>query len=176
MKPFRLKPFNPTRIEVVKGLATHRIGGVMFGVDLVNVTISLRGRNRTFPMIEKTFPGYALPLLVQETSATLRKAGVNAVGVRLMRTTDGFRCFMTDISRGGKFKVLEYSDRGDKPTIEAQSVSNFDEIQQSIRMQTQRASKAGYRLDPKTWLIAVDPATNRGKAYAADLKRAEKTE
>ncbi|MCX6802590.1 MAG: hypothetical protein NT067_05790 [Candidatus Diapherotrites archaeon] len=140
----------------------------------VRATAESRGVRRTFTLIEKEFPesysGY--PKHYFEMSNKLRSLGINVPTVRLIPEKDGGgrRCYISDLSRGGKFKVIEWGKRNLAITEEAKEIANFGEIKRYIEEKTELAAEHNQGIDARAWMVVVDPKTNRGIPYVADFK------
>lgn len=89
------------------------------------------------------------------------------------KTYSAARHIMTDISRGGKFRIIEWcgQDLQESPGVE--DLSNYREIKEKIKKETKIAQEHGITLNGREWHIAVDGKTNTGKPYIVDAKSAE---
>ena len=132
---------------------------------------------KRFPHAEKVLPRMQADLKARNVFVLneLRKLGLNAVPTARFAIAEGQswssgRQIMTDLSKGGKFRVIDYADEGRKLNPEAAKVRNIREIEEQIEKETRTAKSHGFNLMGFEWLIAVDPKTNSGKAFIADVK------
>jgi len=162
------KPFKPRKVEIVEERQ-----GVNAKTRKVNVETLIGGKFRRVPMIEKVLINQDSYYTYRRFSAGLRRLGVRAVRVRLIETESGTRCFLPDLTRGGKFKVVEFEDPTGGLTQEAKGLSNFAEVSREIAEQTQRASMGGFEIQDRAWLIVVNPKTNKGVPWVVDFKQVD---
>ena len=166
-KPVRL--FRPDKVRRIKRLDD----GFHNDMEVHQVEVEVKGRR--YQLVEKDMRRRmgrrTLPLIYYEHSRELRRIGVNVPTVRLMELASGeYRCFYTDLSKGGKLRVIEFKSMYGNITPEARLLSNFEAVKNEIEKQTTRARANGFSIGGRAWNIAVDPQIREGKPYVTDFK------
>ncbi len=162
------------------------LGGRTVGwSERVVVEVKGKGRHRNAPLAEKRFPDHYYTFKSKNVFVldALRKLGLSVIptarlALRKDITRPGMlerpsKQIMTDLTRGGEFKVIDYKYAGGKVTSEVTGLRNFKEIQEQIQREQKIATSHGFRFDGSEWLIVIDPKTNMGKPYIVDVKATE---
>ncbi|MFH1225606.1 MAG: hypothetical protein V1676_07465 [Candidatus Diapherotrites archaeon] len=140
-------------------------GGVAGRSRRVLVTI---GRKR-LPFVEKIFKAGFEGLYPRSVFilGELKKLKLS-VPPRFMLSERG-SIIMTDLSEGGKFKVVDYVNPGGlNPQVH--TLRNFNDIVHQMNEEGTKAAKHGFNLNAKNWLVVIDSEKNIGRPYIVDTK------
>lgn len=161
-------------IERVRTIESPKLSGDSDKVHFCRVKV---GRKTLF-LVEKTFGMFQMLLLESypRIAGQLRKLKLSVLPtVRILKEADGAkRLFLTDLSKGGQFKVLEYElkpSSGGGINPELKNLNNFRKIIEQIEKEEHIARENGIDLGERAWQIQVNPETNTGKPFITDLKR-----
>ena len=161
------------------------LGGRMSGrSERVIVEVERKGKRKNVPLAEKVFFERLFDCYKPKNVFILnklRKLGLNAIPtaklaiekteqkISRIEREERARQIMTDLTRGGRFKVVDYQFEG-MIESEVRRLTNLKEIQAQIQREEQTANQHGFALKGKEWLIVIDPITKTGKPYIVDVK------
>lgn len=80
------------------------------------------------------------------------------------------RLIMTDLTKGGRFKVLDYRPKGEEKNWKLKGLKNREDIERQIKAEEEIAEKNGFHFRRSEWLIIVDPKTMTGRPCIVDVK------
>ncbi|MFA4907970.1 MAG: hypothetical protein WC602_06875, partial [archaeon] len=128
-------------------------------------------------LAEKKFPNRRFILKPKNVFILneLRKLGLSAVPTARLaiegKNWSGARQIMTDLTRGGKFRVADYRCL-EGTDLQVANLKNIRRIEAQIQSETGLAKKHGFLFEGREWLIVIDPKENIGKPYIVDVKNA----
>ncbi|MBS3057631.1 MAG: hypothetical protein J4415_03305 [Candidatus Diapherotrites archaeon] len=152
------------------------LGGRMSGTSR-RILVKFK-RKKPLPFAEKILKIESNATLMQTVFILnqLKKIGLStiptariAIGKDPKTPEKRVRQIMTDLTCGGKLKVIDYAVDG-HIMGKTKELKNFEEIKKQITKENEIASEHGFKFDGNEWLIAVDPNTNMGKPYIVDTK------